>query len=110
MHFPNPKPAVYNFEVTSMYNIPEKIDVYLHTKKFNNEIRPTSTPIYKPVPKPNKDASSFHPGRQEVRNDQNKYKNIPHVDYVPVYHPPYYNIYETGFSNVRHEDIFKPFD
>ena len=41
MHYPNPKPAVYNFEVTSMYNMPEKIDVYLQTQKFNNSVRPT---------------------------------------------------------------------
>ena len=38
MHYPNPKPAIYNFEVTSMYNMPEKIDVYLQTEKFHIQL------------------------------------------------------------------------
>ena len=96
MYVPNPKPSIYNFEVNTMYNIPQKIDVNLKTEKFNNSVRPTIPPMYKPIPKPNKDGSYFHPGRQEIRNDQNKYKNIPHKDYIPVYVPPYYRKEETG--------------
>ena len=110
MRYPDTKPPIYNFEATTMYNIPQKIDIHLKTEKFNNTVRPTSTPMYKPIPKPHKDDSFFHAGRQEIRNDQNKYKKIPHKDYVPVYVPPYYNIYETDFSNIRHADIFRKYD
>ena len=102
-----PKPSSYNFDNTSMYNVPEKIQIHLHTEKFNNSLRPKPTPIYKPVPKPHKDLDFFHPGQEVIRNDINKYKNIPHKDYIPVYVPPYYNIYESGFTNVRHADIFR---
>jgi hypothetical protein len=106
MQIPNPKPAIYNFEVTTMYNIPQKIDIHTKTEKFMRTVRPTAQPIYKPVPKPHKDQSYFHPGPHEIRNDQNKYKNIPHKDYLPSYTPPYYTIEETGWTNVRHKDIF----
>ncbi len=102
-----PKPSAYNFDNTSMYDVPEKIEIHIHTEKFNNSVRPKSTPIYKPVPTPNKDLSFFHPGQEVIRNDINKYKNIPHKDYIPVYVPPYYEIYETGFNSMRHEDIFR---
>ena len=101
------KPSSYNFDNTSMYNVPEKIQIHLHTEKFNNSLRPKPTPIYKPVPTPNKDLSFDHPGAEVIRNDINKYKNIPHKDYIPVYVQPYYNIYESGFTNVRHADIFR---
>ena len=102
------KPFVYNFDNTSMYNVPEKIQIHLHTEKFHKSIRPKAmTPTSKPVPIPNKDLSFYHPGAEVIRNDINKYKNIPHKDYIPVYVPPYYTIKETGFTNVRHADIFR---
>jgi hypothetical protein len=112
MSYPKPKPYAYNFEVTSMYNMSEKTDMHLQIEKFNNSVRPLlqMPHIYKPYPKPHKDDAFYHPGRNEIRNDQNKYKNIPHVDYLPVYHPPYYNIYETDFKNIRFEDIFRSND
>jgi hypothetical protein len=102
-----PKPYSNNFDNTSMYNVQGKIQIHIHTEKFNNNIRPKPTPIYKPVSTPNKDLSFFHPGQEVIRNDINKYKNIPHKDYIPIYVPPYYNIYESGFTNVRHADIFR---
>ena len=103
-----PKPSVCNFDNTTMYNIPEKIDVHLYTENFHKNIRPkVMTPTSKPVPTPNKDLSFFHPGQEVIRNDINKYKNIPHKDYIPIYVPPYYNIYESGFTNVSHADIFR---
>ena len=105
---PKTKPSVNNFDINSLYDVHEKIQVSLLTDKFNNKLRPKTTdPLNKPIPKPNKDLSFFHPGRGEIRNDQNKTKNIPHKDYEPIYVPPYYNIKETGFSHVRHEDIFR---
>jgi hypothetical protein len=108
MYYPNTKPFVNNFQINSLYDVHEKIQVGLLTDKFNNKLRPKPmNPLDKPIPKPTKDLSFFHPGRGEIRNDQNKSKNIPHKDYEPIYVPPYYNIKETGFSNVRHEDIFR---
>ena len=101
------KPYSYNFDNTTMYNVPEKIEIHLHTEKFYNSLRPTPTnPLGHVFPKPNKDLSFYHPGSEVIRNDINKSKNIPHKDYVPVYVPPYYDIKETGFNNMRHEDIF----
>ena len=108
MYYPNTKPSVNNFDINSLYDVQERIQVSLYTDKFNNSLRPKPmNPLDKPIPKPTKDLSFFHPGRGEIRNDQNKSKNIPHKDYEPIYVPPYYNIKETGFSNVRHEDIFR---
>ena len=46
MQVPLPKPSSYNFDSTSMYNVPEKIQIHVHTEKFNNNIRPKPTPIY----------------------------------------------------------------
>ena len=102
------KPSVNNFDINSLYDVHEKIQISLITDKFNNKLRPNPMkPLDKPIPKPIKDLSFYHPGREEIRNDQNKTKNIPHKDYEPIYVPPYYNIKETGFSHVRHEDIFR---
>ena len=102
------KPYSNNFDNTSMYDVHEKIQIHIHTEKFNNNIRPKAmNPLGKVFPTPNKDISFFHPGQEVIRNDINKYKNIPHKDYIPIYVPPYYNIYESGFTNVRHDDIFR---
>ena len=38
MQVPLPKPSSYNFDSTSMYNVPEKIQIHLHTEKINNNI------------------------------------------------------------------------
>ena len=88
-----------------------KKKIGLVTDYVNNKLRPKTTdPLNKSIPKPTKDLSFFHPGRGQIRDDHvlnAKYKNIPHKDYVPIYVPPYYTIEETGFSNVRHEDIFR---
>lgn len=112
MSYPNPKPSAYNFEVSSMYNMSDKIDLHLYTEKFNNSVRPMlqMPKIIKPFPKPHKDDSFYHPGRNELRDHQNKYKNIPHADYLPSYHPPYYTVKETDFKNIRFEDIFRKND
>jgi hypothetical protein len=110
--YPNTKPFVNNFEVTSMYSMPDKIDIHLYTEKFNNSVRPIlqMPQIFKPYPTPHKDDSFYHPGRNELRDHQNKYKNIPHADYLPSHHPPYYNVKETDFKNIRFEDIFRKND
>jgi hypothetical protein len=44
-----PKPSSYNFDNTSMFNIPEKLEVHLVTQKFNNSLRPIPTNA-KPIP------------------------------------------------------------
>ena len=104
-----PKPSSYNFDNTTMYNLPEKIEIDLITEKFNRFLRPKpENPLSKPIPKPNKDNLEFkHPGVEVVRSDINPTKKIPHKDYIPVYVPPYYNIKETGFSNMNHNNIFR---
>ena len=104
-----PKPSSYNFDNTTMYNLKDKIEIDLVTEKFNRFLRPKpENPLNKPIPKPNKDNLEFsHTGAEVVRSDINPTKKIPHKDYIPTYVPPYYNIKETGFSNVRHENIFR---
>ncbi len=104
-----PKPSSYNFDNTSMFDIPEKLEVHLVTQKFNNSLRPIPTNAKTiPIPKPSVDNLTVdHPGAEVVRSDINKYKNTPHKDYIPVYVPPYYTPKETGFKNVRHDDIFR---
>ena len=104
-----PKPSSYNFDNTSMFNIPEKLEVHLVTQKFNNSLRPIPTNTKAiPIPKPNLDNLIVdHVGAEVVRSDINPTKKIPHKDYIPVYVPPYYTPKETGFSNMNHDNIFR---
>ena len=105
-----PKPYSNNFNNTTMYNLQEKLEIDLITEKFNRSLRPKPTnPLGESISKPNKNLSMpfFDPGTEVVRSDINKTKKIPHKDYIPVYVPPYYNINETGFSNMNHKNIFK---
>lgn len=105
-----PKASSYNFDNTTMYNIQEKIDIDLITEKFYRSLRPKAVnPLGEPMSKPHKNLSMpfFNPATEVVRSDINKTKKIPHKDYIPVYVPPYYNINETGFSNMNHKNIFK---
>ena len=96
------------FDNTSMYDLGERININLVNDNFRSKLRPKTISYYKPIPKPFKDQSFFHPARQEVRTE-NKYKDIPHKDYYSIqpYSNPYYNIKETGYSNINHKDIFK---
>ena len=51
-----PKPSVYNFDNTTMYDIPVKLAVQLHTDKHNNSLRPIPMkPLGHVFPKPHKD-------------------------------------------------------
>ena len=104
-----PKPSSYNFDNTTMYNLQEKLEINLITEKFNRSLRPIPTNSKSiPIPKPNKDTLDIdHPGAEVVRSDINPTKKIPHKDYIPTYVPPYYNIKETGFSNMNHDNIFR---
>ena len=101
-----PKPSAFNFNPSTMYDNSERLDLHLVTEKYNNSLRPNKTVIFKDFSKPHKDLDFFHPGQEVIRNDINKYKNIPHKDYIPVYLTPYYTIKETGFTNVSDTDIF----
>jgi hypothetical protein len=96
------------FDNTSMYDLGERININLVNDNFRSKLRPKTISYYKPIPKPFKDQSFFQPARQEVRTE-NKYKDIPHKDYYSIqpYSNPYYNIKETGYSNINHKDIFK---
>ena len=98
------------FDNTSMYDLGERININLVNDNFRSKLRPKTISYYKPIPKPFKDQSFFHPARQEVRTE-NKYKDIPHKDYYSIqpYSNPYYNIKETGYNNVNHKDIFKKY-
>ena len=104
-----PKPSSYNFDNTTMYNLQEKLEIDLITEKFNRSLRPKAVnPLGEPISKPNKDTLDVdHPGAEVVRSDINPTKKIPHKDYIPTYVPPYYNIKETGFSNMNHDNIFR---
>ena len=104
-----PKAYSNNFDNTIMYNIQEKIEIDLITEKFNRSLRPKAVnPLGEPIPKPTKVILIVdHPGAEVVRSDIHPTKKIPHKDYIPTYVPPYYNIKETGFSNMNHDNIFK---
>ena len=104
-----PKASSYNFDNTTMYNLEEKLEIDLITEKFNRSLRPKPANLLnKPIPKPSKDDLEIdHPGAEVVRSDINPTKKIPHKDYIPVYVPPYYNIKESGFSNMNHNNIFR---
>lgn len=102
------KPYVNNFDVTSMYDLGQKIDINLVNDKFIQKLRPKVISYYKPILIPFKDHSTFQPLRQEIRTE-NKYKNIPHKDSIRPYGNGYYNIYETGFNNVNHKKIFEKY-
>ena len=101
------KPSVFNFDHATTYNNSERLDIYLISERVNNSLRPKKAVIFKDFPTPHKSVDYFHPGQEVVRNDINKYKNIPHKDYIPTYTPPYNNIYETGFNSMNHNNIFR---
>ena len=109
--FVDKKPSVFNFDRVTIDNnkndLSQKLDMYLITERVNNSFRPKKAVIFKDFPTPHKSVDYFHPGQEVVRNDINKYKNIPHKDYIPTYVPPYYNIKETGFNNMNHNNIFR---
>lgn len=102
------KPYVYNFDNTTMYDLSERININLVNDKFRSKLRPKEISYNKPIPKPFKDQTFFQPVRHEARTE-NKYKNTPHKDYYTIlpYSNPYYTIYESGYSNINHKDIFK---
>jgi hypothetical protein len=105
-----PKASSYNFDNTTMYDLRDKLEIDLITEKINRSLRPKPTnPLGEPISKPNKNLSMpfFDPAQEVVRSDINKTKKIPHKDYIPVYVPPYYNIKETGFNNMNHNNIFR---
>lgn len=103
------KPYSNNFDNTSMYDLREKLEIDLITTKINRSLRPKpANPLGKPIPKPTKDTLDVdHPGAEVVRSDINKTKNIPHKDYISTYVPPYYNIKETGYRGMDHNNIFR---
>jgi hypothetical protein len=104
-----PKARSYNFDNTTMYNMQEKLEIDLITEKINRSLRPKpANPLGEPISKPNKDILDVdHAGAEVVRSDINPTKKIPHKDYIPTYVPPYYNIKETGFSDMNHNNIFR---
>ena len=104
-----PKASSYNFDNTTMYNLQEKLEINLITEKLNRSLRPKPANLKAiPISKPTKDILIVdHPGAEVVRSDIHPTKKIPHKDYIPTYVPPYYNIKETGFSNMNHDNIFK---
>ena len=104
-----PKASSYNFDNTTMYNLQEKLEINLITEKFNRSLRPKPANLKAiPISKPTKDILIVdHHGAEVVRSDIHPTKKIPHKDYIPTYVPPYYNIKETGFSNMNHDNIFR---
>ena len=101
-----PKASSYNFDNTSMYDLRDKLEIDLITEKINRSLRPKpANPLGKPISKPNKNLSMpfFDPGLEVIRSDDKKRQN----NCLPEYVPPYYNIKETGFSDMNHNNIFR---
>ena len=101
-----PKASSYNFDNTTMYNMYEKLEIDLITEKFYRSLRPKpANPLGEPISKTHKNLSIpfFDPGREVIRSGNEKLHNNCLPDYVQ----PYYNIKETGFSNMNHNNIFR---
>ena len=95
MKYPNPKPGTYQYPDN---NSSVMIDAALFFSKNYRSNRPKEVdPLAKPIPLPSKDVYHYNFETEALRNNVNKSKNIPHKDYVPLYTPPYYSIYETGW-------------
>jgi hypothetical protein len=68
--------------------------------------KPTRDPTFK-VPHKDNNMPYFPPTASLERHNVNMYKKIPHTDFLPIYTRPYYSIYETGWTDMRHQDIFR---
>ena len=68
--------------------------------------KPTNDPTYRT---PHKDNNMIYltPNAALERHNDNMHKEIPHKDYLPIYTNPYYSPNETGWSDIRYEDIFR---
>jgi len=70
---------IKSIEILDPTNIPPSL---MHTHYYNNPY-----------------ASNFH-------DLNNPYKLKPHIDYGPIYTPPYYNPTEMGHSNFDYKSFF----
>ena len=68
--------------------------------------KPTNDPTFRT---PHKDNNLFYlpPHSSLERHNDNMYKEIPHIDFLPIYTRPYYTVNETGWTNFRYEDIWR---
>ena len=101
-----PKASSYNFDNTTMYDLRDKLEIDLITEKINRSLRPKpANPLGEPISKPNKNLSMpfFDYGREVIRSGNEKLHN----NCLPDYIPSYYNIKETGFNNMNHNNIFR---
>ena len=101
-----PKASSYNFDNTTMFNLQEKLEIDLITEKINRSLRPKPVnPLGESISKHNKNLSIpfFDYGREVIRSGNEKLHN----NCLPDYIPPYYNIKETGFSDMNHNNIFR---
>lgn len=68
--------------------------------------KPTNDPTFR-TPHKDNNLIYFSPNSSLERHNDNKYKEIPHIDFLPIYTRPYYSVNETGWSNFRYEDIWR---
>jgi hypothetical protein len=90
-----------------------KILTSIASEKMHNSIRPVtmaSKPTRDPTFKlPHKDNNLIYLPESSAleRHNYNMYKEIPHIDFLPIYTRGYYTPTETGWSNMRYEDFFR---
>ena len=68
--------------------------------------KPTNDPTFK-TPHKDNNLPYLTPHSALERHNDNMYKEIPHVDFLPIYTRPYYTVNETGWTNIRYEDIWR---
>ena len=68
--------------------------------------KPTNDPTFR-TPHKDNNLIYFSPNSSLERHNDNKYKEIPHIDFLPIYTRPYYSVNETGWTNFRYEDIWR---
>jgi hypothetical protein len=68
--------------------------------------KPTNDPTFR-TPHKDNNLIYFSPNSSLERHNDNKYKEIPHIDFLPIYTRPYYSVNETGWTNFRYEDMWR---
>lgn len=102
---------MYNFD-GSTNSSTLRILASIENEKMREKMRPMSIankpnidPTFKTSHKDNN--MPYLPPTAIQRLNDNKYKEIPHKDFLPIYANPYYTPNETGWININYNDIFR---